>query len=216
MASMASPAFMSSSYLNKHFYKPQDDPPPLCPTPSVKQNVRVVEAKPLPKGMPILVIYNRFIELILRGIKTVEMRAKSSTKVGQRIALCVSGAGSRADGFVVLGTAFFRKALCKADLAKGAWGHWVKEASCVGSTSWPAKYQWCYVLEDVEAFDRPVMYKNPLGHKGESTDWRTFGRSWVYKDGNDGASSPIATRHDTPPQTQEPFDTPPQTQESCR
>ena len=169
---------MGSSYLDMHFGKSQDDPPPLCPTPSVKQDVQVVVAEPLPKGMPILVIYNRFINLILRGIKTVEMRSKPSKKVGQRFALCVSGAGSRDSGFVVLGTAFFRKALNKADLPVDAWGSWVQEAACVGG-AWPARYPWCYVLEDVEAFDQPVMYSNPDGAAGEATDWRSFGHSWV-------------------------------------
>ena len=65
--------------------------------PQVKQYVRVVAAKPLPQGMPILVVFNRFIELILvlRGIKTVEMRTSDcQAHIGKRIALCVSGAGS--------------------------------------------------------------------------------------------------------------------------
>ena len=175
-----SPAFMSSFYLNKPFQKPEDDPPPLRPTPSVKQHVRVVEAKPLPAGMPILVIYNRFINLILRGIKTVEMRGKPAWGVrGQRFALCVSGAGSREDGWHVLGTALFSEAQHKTGLAKDAWSSWVQEHSCVGALAWPAKYPWVYLLKDVEAFDKPVFYLNPEGSRGERVDWRSFGRSWV-------------------------------------
>ena len=169
---------MGSSYLGMHFGKPKDNPPPFLPTPSVKQAVRVVAAKPLPTGMPILVIFNRFIELILRGIKTVEMRSKPSSKVGQRIALSVSGDGSRAGGFVVLGTAVFSKATHKAELPEGAWGSWVQEAACVGGT-WPTRYPWLYTLCDVEAYDKPVMYLNPEGSGGECTDWRSFGASWV-------------------------------------
>ena len=145
----------------------------------------MVPGEPLPAGMPVLVVFNWFIELILRGVKTVEMRSASSTHVGKRIALCVSGAGGRCDrkcdtgGWVILGDVYFESQLNRSDLRGDAWQQSVQEAACVGGEVWPEKYPWIYRFTDVRAYTEPVYISNQRGHQGEGTVWRTFGESWL-------------------------------------
>jgi hypothetical protein len=154
------------------------DVPTLMPTPSTKQRVRTVCAAPIPQEMLILVVFHRFIELILRGIKIVEMRQHSCPHIGQRIALCSSGFGSREEGFVVLGTAAVTGQVCATDCKPDAWLAEYQRASCVGLEIWPSEYQWAWQLGDVQAFDHPVRYRSQA--TGEGMIWRYVKRgSWV-------------------------------------
>ena len=185
-------AFLRPAFLGNHFGKPKLKPRPLLPRPCPAQPVSVVPATPLPAGMPILVIYNRFIELILRGIKTVEMRPKPSHKhMGKRIALCVSGGrefphlrSQDKGGYLVLGTAVFACQTERSRYEADAWKGWVQQAACVGG-DWPAEYRWLYHLTDVQAFTRPVYFSTPLGEDGlrkhPGQDWRSFDTSWVSR-----------------------------------
>jgi hypothetical protein len=174
-------AFLSADYLGQLFgkHKEKKKISVLEPLPSPSQKVAIVPARPLAEGTPILVVLNWWIELILRGIKTVEMRNQPAhDHVGKRIALCVSGAGSRKGGFLVLGTALLSWQRYRGALPSSAWADWVQRAGCVGG-AWPVKYPWILGLTDVEAFAEPVFYSNPKGKKGEGMVWRTFGMSWV-------------------------------------
>jgi hypothetical protein len=152
--------------------------PTLMPTPSTQQRVRTVCAEPIPEEMPILVVFHRFIELILRGIKIVEMRQDQCPHIGERIALCSSGLGSREGGFVVLGTAVVTGQVCATNCTPDAWLAKYQRASCVGLEKWPSKYQWAWQLADVQAFDHPVRYRS--WPTGEGMIWRYVKRgSWV-------------------------------------
>ena len=137
-----------------------------------------------PKSLPILGIYHRFIELILQGIKTVELRTWKCPHEGKRIALCSLGAGNLDDGFYVLGTAVVGGSVQRPAAARDAkklWLESMQSAACVGG-EWPANYPWAWELRDVCAFDKPVRYITGLS--GAGTLFRYIypdegGRSWV-------------------------------------
>ena len=178
---------MLPRFLGHNFGKPLGKPPPLTPLPTTTVRVPpTVPAKEIPfLKMPVLVIYNRFIELILRGHKHIEMRSTDCSHVGKRIALGVSGAGSLREGFYVLGTAGVSHTTCRPQCPHKASEHWdtfVQAAACVGGT-WPAAYPWLWHLEDVQAFDRPVRYIPASAKTGKpcaaGTIFRYAGRSWV-------------------------------------
>ena len=151
--------------------------PTLMPTPRTAQRVRVVSAAPIAQ-MPILVIFHRFIELILQGIKIVELRKTECPHLGERIALCSSGLGTREEGFYVLGTAVVAEQVCATDCTEEAWREEYQVASCVGLEQWPSKFLWAWRLVDVQVFDHPVRFKSLAS--GEGQVWRYAQRgSWV-------------------------------------
>ena len=180
-------------FLGRNFDKNLEEPAPLRPEPPVVRSVAVVRAAPLPKDMPILVIHNRFIELILRGVKWLELRTADCVEhKGKRIALCPSGAGKRKEGFYILGTALFVGTHTVDD---EDWKRWVQEAACVGGDAIPSnkknnKYNHGYELAEVEAFDRPVRYYGPP--RGEGTVWRSSTETWV----TDGEGKRLRPRMD--------------------
>jgi hypothetical protein len=143
--------------------------------------------------MPILVIHHRWIELILLGIKIIEMRTEPCPHEGKTVALCSSGAGNRKYGFYCLGVATISATLEKGVMAPNQsrfagrrviWDGEIQKATCVGGSQWPDKYIFGWELVDVKAFDRPVRYLE--SEKGEGTVWRYNKRgSWV-----DTASDP--------------------------
>ena len=191
-ATVQTAAWQREGWVGQHFGKSRTDPPPLTLLPSPSQPVQIVRAAPLPEEMgsnpkrslPILGIYHRFIELILQGIKTVELRTFKCPHEGKRIALCSLGAGSQADGFYVLGTAVVDGSVQRPAAARDAkklWHDSMQNAACVGG-EWPGNYPWAWELRDVCAFDKPVRYIT--GMSGAGTLFRYIypdkgGRSWV-------------------------------------
>ena len=94
-----------------------------------------------------------FIDLILEGTKTWEIRSKNTTKIGQ-VALIRSGSKT------VVATAMLAEVIeITPKLAKAnahLMGMSVRDAgTCVGLYAW--------VLKDVVAFKKPVPYVHPSG-----------------------------------------------------
>ena len=91
--------------------------PKFRPLPIGNKNVAkvpVVTGK-VPRGASILIIQRPWIDLILDGYKTLEIRGKACTsKVGQRIYLALSGGGG-----VILGSAHF--IACHGPLGRSDW-----------------------------------------------------------------------------------------------
>jgi hypothetical protein len=141
------PAWQAPGFLGNNF----DKPLPLTPLPPLGALCAppppTVTAFELPSDMPILIIFNRFLELILSGDKTIEMRPSNCPdKIGKRIALSPSGAGDTENGFYVLGTAVIDHSLCRPKNASDAtrlWVEGVQRAACVGG-DWPTRYDWLW------------------------------------------------------------------------
>ena len=79
----------------------------------------------IPRGASILIIQRPWIDLILDGHKTLEIRGKHCNKRNERIYLALSGGGG-----VVIGSATF--VTCHGPLSRAEW------AARVSSTAWRA------------------------------------------------------------------------------
>ena len=85
-----------------------------------------------------------------------------------------------------MGTADYVRSHNRDGLRADAWSDWVRKAACVDGDTWPAVYPWVYELRNVQAFDRPVLYRieslveQGTVSKGQSTTWRKASLdSWV-------------------------------------
>lgn len=107
----------------------------------------------------ILMIHEQWLELILKGEKTLEVRSQScSTKIGQTIWLCPCGRSKNGESEAV------GKALVKSSHGPLSPEQWVKlrPAHLVEG---PRPYKSCYAWEfaEVERLQQPVRFKRQHG-----------------------------------------------------
>ena len=110
----------------------------------------------VPRGASILIIRNPWIDLILDGHKTFEIRGRRCNKPeGERIYLALSGGGG-----VVLGAATFvacHGPLSRAEYASRADGH------CVAGDTLPYSATYAWEVRSPERFRSPVAYSHKPG-----------------------------------------------------
>ena len=118
--------------------------------------VPVVEGK-VPRGASILIIQRPWIDLILDGYKTLEIRGKKCVnKVGERIYLALSGGGG-----VLLGSVYFKA--CHGPLSRAEWASRGEE-HCVAGDALPygsSTHAW--QLVEPRRFSAPVPYFHKPG-----------------------------------------------------
>ena len=123
-------------------FKPRPISKKIIPKPLVDGHV--------PRGSSILIIQRPWIDLILDGYKTLEIRGKAcTTKVGKRVYLALSGGGG-----IVLGSVDF--VACHGPLSRAEWAARGDE-HCVGGDALPygaSTHAW--------EFQRPKKFKEPV------------------------------------------------------
>jgi hypothetical protein len=94
-----------------------------------------------------------FIDMILIGVKTWEIRTKSTKKIGP-VALIRSGSGTVVSTAFLAEDIFLTRKICAANYEK--MGMTKEEAlTCYGEHAW--------VLKDIIKLRKPVPYKHPPG-----------------------------------------------------
>jgi hypothetical protein len=102
-----------------------------------------------------LIIKSPWIELILEGKKTWEIRG-SNTKTRGRIALIMSGSGKVLGEINIIDS----KELTLKDYREGREFHCVESETC---HQLPYKKTYAWVLDAPEIYQNPVPYKHPMG-----------------------------------------------------
>jgi hypothetical protein len=125
------------------------------PIPKVDHKVPVVNGH-VPSGASILIIQRPWIDLILSGHKTLEIRGQKCSKVGERIYLALSGGGG-----VILGSAYF--AACHGPLNRAEWMARA-DSHCVAGEALPyGGNTHAWELTKVNRFTNPVGYVQKQG-----------------------------------------------------
>ena len=123
---------------------------------NVKSTTDVVDGK-VPVGASILIIQRPWIDLILDGHKTLEIRGKPCNKSNERIYLALSGGGG-----VVIGSVTFAK--CHGPLSRAEWAARGEQHRVAGDSVLPyggSTYAW--ELVKPVRFKQPVVYKHKPG-----------------------------------------------------
>ena len=108
-------------------------------------------------GASILIIQRPWIDLILDGHKTLEIRGKPCNKSNERIYLALSGGGG-----VVIGSVTFAK--CHGPLSRAEWAARGEQHRVAGDSVLPyggSTYAW--ELVKPVRFKQPVVYKHKPG-----------------------------------------------------
>ena len=127
--------------------------PKFKPRKIIKTAVKtpVIDGK-VPKGASILIIQRPWIDLLLDGHKTLEIRGQACTsKVGQRIYLALSGGGG-----IILGSVYFKA--CHGLYDKASWLYRADQ-HCVDGDKLPyggRTHGWEFVQP--QRFRTPVKY----------------------------------------------------------
>ena len=111
----------------------------------------------IPRGASILIIQRPWIDLILDGHKTLEIRGKHCTKRNERIYLALSGGGG-----VVIGSATF--VTCHGPLSRAEWAARGEQHRVAGDDVLPyggSTYAW--ELAKPQRFKQPVPYHHKPG-----------------------------------------------------
>lgn len=110
----------------------------------------------VPKGAPILIIKQPWIDHILSGKKKFEIRGTKCSKVGDRIYLAMAGAGG-----IVVGSAHFDA--CHGPLRHPEWLE-MADGHCVAGKALPyGGRTFAWELSAVERFRIPVKYVHKKG-----------------------------------------------------
>jgi hypothetical protein len=110
----------------------------------------------VPRGASILIIQRPWIDLILDGYKTLEIRGRYCKKLNERIYLALSGGGG-----IILGSATFVK--CHGPLSRSEWSARGDE-HCVAGDALPygaSTHAW--ELAAPARFEQPVPYTHKPG-----------------------------------------------------
>ena len=110
----------------------------------------------VPRGASILIIQQPWIELILSGVKTLEIRGKICKKPGgERVYLALSGGGG-----IVLGSAEF--VACHGPFSKAEWTSRRRE-HCVEAAKLPYGTTFGWEVRKPQRFRAPVRYAHKPG-----------------------------------------------------
>ena len=116
-----------------------------------------------------------WIDMILSGVKTWEIRSKFTKKIGP-VALIRSGSGKVVATAILAKVVELTSSKCRTNARK--MGMSVADAEdCFGYYAW--------VLEDVVAFKKPVPYKHPYG----AVTWVTLDEATTKKVNAEAARS---------------------------
>ena len=150
-------------YRAAHLLARRIKPRPLSTKPVPK--VPVVEGR-VPDDASILIIQKPWLDRILSGHKTLEIRSQPCHKVGQRIYLALSGGGG-----IVLGSVLL--IACHGPLSRDEWTARADE-HCVAGDKLPygtSTYAWEVV--------QPQLFKEPVPYKAKRGQviWAVFERT---------------------------------------
>jgi hypothetical protein len=109
----------------------------------------------VPDGGSILIIKEPWINLILDGRKSLEIRGQSTKKAMQRVFLALSGGGG-----LVLGSALL--VCCHGPLSRREWAE-LKNNHCVAGDKLPYASTYAWELCSPQRFDVPVSYEHKQG-----------------------------------------------------
>ena len=128
---------------------------PIADIPAATMPTPCVQVKCVPAGASVLIVQRPWIDLILDGRKTLEIRGKSCLKESQTIYLALSGGGG-----VVMGSV--RYVRCHGPLTREEWHNSANQHLVAGGPAYGRKTHAWEVAEPIR-FPQPVPYKQKSG-----------------------------------------------------
>ena len=110
----------------------------------------------MPKDASILIIQRPWIDLILDGRKSLEIRGKHCKKAGERIYLALSGGGG-----ILLGAVEFVR--CHGPLSRDEWAAKASQHCVAGSALPYGSSTFAWELAKPVRFSEPVPYHHKPG-----------------------------------------------------